>query len=895
MTDVQPFDASFEALTGHSPMRWQRRLFEEFSAGRIPDAVDLPTGLGKTSVMAIWLIALAAQAAAGRVSLPRRLIYVVDRRTVVDQATAFAERLQRQAGILGEPFENLPISTLRGQHVDNRRWIDDPSRAAIVIGTVDMIGSRLLFQGYGASRGMRPYQAGLLGADTLFVLDEAHLCPPFEALLRAAVDDPALKPVSGLPVPAPRLMSLSATGRAGGRVFRLAPEDDEDAVVVERREARKVLRLDDLEPGKKLEEVLAERAFARAQEGPPARVVVFCNSRKVAQGVAATLEKRKDRDSRSFEPLLLTGARRVHEREKLAKQLKDVGYVADYPRSPVRPAILVATSAGEVGVDLDADHMVSDLVACERMIQRLGRVNRCGGASRCASIEVVVALPTKASKTESDAEAAARVARWRTALGALPLVGDDEHDASPAAFAALKAAQPDLIAAASTPEPLRPPLTRALVDAWSMTSLDDHPGRPDIQPWLRGWIDDEDPQTRVIWRVHLPWRKGATFDPKEAAAFFDAAPPHLHETLEIETPVLIDVLAERVKKVAGHAQPDGSPVAADTPALIVLDRRGKPISGWTLGELAACSDDKRRERDLEAALRYGTAVVWAGLGGLDGNGGLSGDGEAMPCLDNDWNGEADAESILENIGYRVLSFADELPKGWRETLRLVIDDRDEDRPEGIVVAEWIAEPGRTNEIAENQQTLAEHTKLIVEEIRRLGKAFGLPSAFVDMLVNAARWHDAGKACDLWQSYAGNPGFRAGRGEALAKFTGRGDPRILGGYRHEFGSLPHAEAAPGHRELSEDLRELALHLIAAHHGRARPLIAPIGPDAPPSVLAARARDVALRFARLQRVWGPWGLVWWETLLRSADHRASRRLDAKEELPRPPAKKSLGESV
>jgi CRISPR-associated endonuclease/helicase Cas3 len=76
------FDGQFAALTGFKPFCWQQRLFRRFAAVDVPAAFDLPTGLGKTSVMAIWLIARAHRA-----KLPRPLVYVVDRRAVVDQAS----------------------------------------------------------------------------------------------------------------------------------------------------------------------------------------------------------------------------------------------------------------------------------------------------------------------------------------------------------------------------------------------------------------------------------------------------------------------------------------------------------------------------------------------------------------------------------------------------------------------------------------------------------------------------------------------------------------------------------------------------------------------------------------------------------------------------------------
>ena len=276
------FEDAFETLTGHRAFPWQRRLFDDyFACGALPPAVDIPTGLGKTAVMAIWLLARAACA-----PLPRRLVYVVDRRAVVDQATAFAEKLRerlekedrlgpvRQALGLGD--RPLPISTLRGRHADNREWMADPAAPAIIVGTVDMVGSRLLFEGYGLSRRMRPYAAGLLGCDALLILDEAHLARPFERLLQAIEGGQRPQTANwagagafagsaardGFPPPF-RMLPLSAKlgFDTAGDSFRLNDDDRANDTVRMRLEARKSLTVEDLASGSNLDHALAERGL----------------------------------------------------------------------------------------------------------------------------------------------------------------------------------------------------------------------------------------------------------------------------------------------------------------------------------------------------------------------------------------------------------------------------------------------------------------------------------------------------------------------------------------------------------------------------------------------------------------------------------------------------------
>jgi CRISPR-associated endonuclease/helicase Cas3 len=102
------------------------------------------------------------------------------------------------------------------------------------------------------------------------------------------------------------------------------------------------------------------------------------------------------------------------------------------------------------------------------------------------------------------------------------------------------------------------------------------------------------------------------------------------------------------------------------------------------------------------------------------------------------------------------------------------------------------------------------------------------------------------------------------------------------YRHEFGSLLDAEKEAEFRKLSRDEQDLVLHLIAAHHGRARPHFAAdesFDPDATLDESQRITAEVPCRFARLQRRFGRWGLAYLESLLRAADYAASAGIKPK----------------
>ncbi len=404
------FENTYESLRGFPPMLWMKRMFSEIIQGNPPSLVDLPTGAGKTDLIVIWLISLAWHGNDRQATnpIPRRLVWVVNRRVLVQQVFELAESLQKLLSSQSSVAEKLTtclrsisqssvsdpfaIVQLRGQLIDDREWSLDPTQPQLIIGTVDQIGSRLLFQGYGQGKWSRPLQAAFLGSDAWVCIDEAHLVPAFAVSMRQ-VREQITKPTSnytpdsvsewfnGRELPF-WFTELSATPGLPppmqGSPFRLTEEEAKDPIIAPRILAKHTRRVvwKALDDPKKLASFLAKEAMDIANNTQSGAIAVFCGKVTDAQKVARELQKRFPE-----QVLLVTGRLRGYERDRLEKDRRFRRFKQKHSEAMVEgtnPSFLVGTSAAEVGLDADSSAIVCDFASLLTLIQRLGRLDRRG-------------------------------------------------------------------------------------------------------------------------------------------------------------------------------------------------------------------------------------------------------------------------------------------------------------------------------------------------------------------------------------------------------------------------------------------------------------------------------------------------------------------------------------
>ena len=340
--------------------------------------LDLPTGAGKTAAMdaAVFHLALRADAP-GKAAL--RIALVVDRRIVVDDAYTRAKKIASELccalcdDVEADEAVREVARRLRGGAPLENDWARTPTQPTILCSTVDQIGSRLLFRGYGVSDRMKPVHAGLLGTDSLILLDEAHLSEPFRQTLAA------VRHIGRVGVRGVRRALLSATpGSEAKRPLRLSPSDRAHPVLKERLEARKPVTLN-MVRGKpeaiakdfaEAARTMAERLRENGVSAPAVGVVV--NRVALARDVFNALKAEAGVDA-----MLMIGRSRDVGRNRIVEKLAPFRTGAQ-DRPQAEPLFVVATQCLEVGVDLDLDGLVTQAASLDALRQRFGRLNRAG-------------------------------------------------------------------------------------------------------------------------------------------------------------------------------------------------------------------------------------------------------------------------------------------------------------------------------------------------------------------------------------------------------------------------------------------------------------------------------------------------------------------------------------
>lgn len=888
---------------GHSPFPWQQRLVDDLAAlNQWPDVLNLPTSAGKTAALdaAVFHLALRAdepQRAALRICL------VVDRRLVVDDAYARAEKLamtlshpervrnaehrrvvaevaERLSSLAEDRSRPLVVQRLRGGAPLETEWARTPTQPVILCSTVDQVGSRLLFRGYGVSARMRPVHAGLLGCDTLVLVDEAHLSQPFLQTLTA---------VQALGQARFRLALLSATpGRGSGRQLRLSESDRNNAVLNRRLTTQKPATLVKAPPKAAAPDVFRERAMEMmscliAEEVQPPAVAVILNRVHLAREVFDQLS------TSEFDAILLIGRCRSVVRDRLVTDRLAPFRTGSESRTSATPLFIVATQCLEVGVDVDLDGLVTQAAPLDALRQRFGRLNR-DGRDIPARADVV-ALPQDLAKAKPDPVYGSCMRETWAALS--EMAKESVVDFGIESFDSLtRSLDTDALISPRTDAPVLMP---AYIDLWASTSPVPR-ADPDIGLFLHG-KEPKSSDVSIVWRADINAQD--IRDHGEALAHLMAlVPPRSTESVAVpiwaarafldRAPVDYDSIADvpdgftevaptrtndrcTAFRWAGvddqHTGPvRGVDIRPGDVLVVPAQRGGCDEFGWNPTDRAMVRDvaddaagafarsryavrvsrdvvdsdaDWRRVAAVLAANDHGSDIqdlvdrILAALpvdpAIADGNDPVVETRRQIRLLLRDLR-EAPGRLELHRYDQRLSSGGGAILVATKGLPRL----SDGTHPNSIPSTEDDAQSNS----ADSYVSLDRHSNDVEAIARHTASALGLTSVAEDIAL-AAYLHDAGKADRRFQvMLAGGDEWNMPETEPMAK-SAKGFPgawnraRLPDGWRHEALSVRMASMHPRFDEAHDS--ELVLWLIGSHHGLGRPFFAFVEDDPEPDLL------------------------------------------------------------
>lgn len=858
-----------------------------------PEVVHAPTGAGKTATAILgWLWRRRFHAdSAVRKATPRRLVYCLPMRVLVEQTFGEAIRWLHRLQLLDAPPEYSPDTPqavrLYQPHLDHRAEDEDkiavhllmggeprrdwdlyPERDAILIGTQDMLLSRALNRGYGMGRFRWPMHYGLVNTDSLWVFDEVQLMSTglatstqlqaFRTAASIGGMDQSARSVWMSATLVPRwLASADFRDRVPGlQTLRLDEKPDELDTkapgLVERWVGEKPVQPTGLSTDDKNMDKVAE--FVGTKHQPGSLTLVIVNTVDRSRLLYAALGKRyeagvKPKRRSGKAPATPETApappelKLIHSRFRPHERAEWMGWLTAGPSSlPAAGRIVISTQVVEAGVDLSARTLITELAPWPSLVQRFGRCNRRGEFGQKSGNPAQVFwldVPTvkesgeeKKPKSLAPPYSDAELNAARTHLGTLTDAGlKSLHEF----FAALTDDQRNGLFPYNPTHVIRRKDAVELFD----TTTDLAGSDIDVSRFIR---DGEELDVQVFWRAEEP-------QPKWTKAELRRQAPRREELCPVPfVRFRDDFLAKG--KLAFRLDP--------------LDGRWKKAAPATV---------------------YPGQVYWvpASQGGYDRDLGWWPAASTVPA-DLILSPPAPVEAETTETGYD----ADE----WSE---------------GV----W--------------QTVAEHTDDVCVELEAVARNLPLTAVELEVLRVAARWHDWGKAHAVFQKAVRRPPQHAGRMIAKAP-DGCWDDYERPHFRHELASalavlatLARTDAVPADwkRLLERDgLADLAVYLIAAHHGKVRLSIRSLpGETKPPATGAFFARGVwegdglpevdlgggatrvttpvahldlspmqlgttdgqpswAERMLGVRDQFGPLRVAYLETILRAADMRASR---------------------
>lgn len=913
------FQEFFQLAKKNPPFPWQSELARRACEGDWPSAVEIPTGLGKTTAIHAAVYAAAFQqhqvktSARPRRTTPQRIIYVVGRRSVVDQThhgladkrpeeptgaghddfvslnTALeqttlgpmADALKQLAGPWGEA---LQVERIHGEARDQRGWLR-PTGVCIVSMTPHQLVSRLLFRGFGVYPRTRPIHAGLLGVDALILFDEPHLNHQAVETVRSVLKIQA-GAAGDLGVPSSRIVLLGATiheeqtqvegGSGASEAISLTDADYKTPAVRRLLTAKRPLtlvRADASDAGVR-KALLAQHQDQRARFGAGRRIAIMVNTVAMAQAVF--------REVSQVEPnaILMTSLLRGTDRFNAMKGAVAATSNSDSGGADVARTI-VATQCLEVGVDWTFDSVITEACPYPSLRQRIGRANRDGKSVAPECAIVVGKEPSKIRKGTVAVYGAECVTATTELL--IARSSDDVVDMSLGAWIPAnddrsnddavyldKKVWPETPRLATFHDGYLDVMANSYPTPWSdlpVSAFIESPDRPDTLDVLVCWREVLSPKVLEVCR------------------------PSSAEQISVPLPALRAMLrGDPAVEVSddGDLVTPGPTRATGKPRTVMVRRDSSwgevPLNQLRPGDVVVLASERGGYDDRLGWVPSSTAPVP--------------DHSLVTRLQQKSRGRVAfplSRQTLESVPMRAELSKPELDKLFgrmdkvlgsldiveadeiREALLPVVTTWESPYDE-VVLAEWTFEVVGPSLIAwipskgtwstgGNEQSLDEHQEQVQSVARGACEAAGVAEGVAESVQRAARWHDQGKEDSRFQRYLGNfsesvPWAKSRRGRFSAELDRRyaeqaGKPP---GWRHEARSASLA--------ATQGLSNLEVHLVGAHHGRFRPLF-----GAPGRIGDDQLLDHATEFNKLNRRWGPWGLAYLEALVRLSDWYAS----------------------